>query len=154
MNDINSNSLSLENIANGINPTDKELSDTKSQMRMFLIAQAKRELMRVVKLTEVLDKLQDVYGAKVMEYLEGDTGDELKYIPIFMDTIMKCLDRSNDIIRRISSDDKLFNIVYADFSTNVSNVTNSNIGDVLSRRKVREAVDSMINALDFKEATD
>ena len=53
--------LDMTNINNGLLPTNDEVDATKNQLRIFLVAQARRELERVIKLTETLDKLENKF---------------------------------------------------------------------------------------------
>lgn len=133
------------------NVTPDTIDNTKNQLRIFLIAQATRELQRVVKLTDMLDKMQDKFEDKVDEFIDNNEDNAemmVSALPQFMDTIMKCLNRSTDIITKVTGNDKLINALYVD---NSNNITNNNISqyvsdieDPKSRLKIREAVNKII----------
>lgn len=142
--------LSLESVANNLPVEQAEIDIARSQVQVFLIAQAKRELKRVIKLTDTLDKLQDKYQDKVLEYIEENDGEEiLECLPDFISVIAGCLARSENIIKQISSNDKIFNNLYLNMPTQVNNNAESisnefNLEDARSRNKVREAVATVL----------
>jgi len=144
-------------IASG-NLDNNLISDrTKTQLKTFLIAQAKAELVRVVKLTETLDKLQDKLQDKMMEYIDNhDDQSAVMYLPGFIDVMTKCLDRSNDIIKQVIGDDKMLSMLFVDASTNISSVSNqintmSTLEDPMLRNNVREAVKSILNTIEAEQ---
>lgn len=132
------------------------METTKNQLRVFLVAQARRELERVIKLTLTLDKLQDKYQEKIEEYLENhDTEEAVVYLPIMIDTITKCINRSNDIISKVVGDDKIMNFQFISNDNKTINIDNSgtnnpmqiNLEDPASRMKVREAVNAVLQMM-------
>lgn len=151
--------LDMAQIASGNMQTisnDTAIS-TKSQLQIFLIAQAQRELTRVIKLTDMLDKLQDRYIDKATEYMNAhdDANSSVLYLPSMIDTIAKCLDSSNKIISQVLGNDKIMNFqIVSDNSTNITNInshTNSaipiDLQDPASRLKVREAVNAILSSI-------
>lgn len=151
---INSTALSLiaEGDTDAINNSNSNFEKTKLQMNIFLVEQARRELNTIVKYTQILDKLQDKYQQKVLEYLDDSQNEDifLQSLPAFITHISKCIDRSNDIIKNILGNDKLMNVLYLDMSQNNTTVTAdnnyiaSNLSDPQSRQKVRSAVKDIL----------
>lgn len=147
------NELSIERIAKGEAPIDQDIDNTKTQLKIFLVAQAQRELKTIVRLTETLDKLQNEYENVIDDMLTDMNTEQLSIIlPQAIDTISKCLQRSNDIISKVIGNDKIMNfqILSADnnSSINIGNTqNNSNICDLndpQSRKKVRDTVNEIL----------
>lgn len=144
--------MNMEDISDDIFPSDsKSVDKAKDQMRIFLVAQARKELERIIKLTATLDKLQEKYQSKIDEYLENhDDESAIQYLPSMIDTITKCMERSNSIISQITGNDKIMNFQFvSNNSTNTINIDNSNstvvnLEDPTSRMKVRDTVKSIL----------
>lgn len=134
-----------------------ELTDndaTKNQIRLFLLAQAKRELMRTVRLMNFLNKVEDAYEQKVDAAMDNMTLSQYQNV---IETISLCLSRSNDIIQKVMKDDTLANILIfnQDNSNNVTNnTTNIGLQSAESRSKVLKVVDSIINKISDVENSD
>ena len=85
---------------------DKLLNRTK----LFFVAQAHNELNRVIKMTNLLDKIE----AKFIDAIENkieQTPDNLQLLTYAMETISNSLTRSNQIITQVLKDEKLAAIV-------------------------------------------
>ena len=130
-----------------------EKDKTVNQMKLFLLAQAKRELQRVVKYMTLLDKVEESYKDKIEQLIEDDKLD-LKDFSNTISMINGCLSRSNEIIKSVLKDDSLNNIVIIDNSTNING--NNVIGgdtaglgltDPDSRDRVEKAVQNIISAI-------
>lgn len=100
--------LNLSEIAKGNIPVDDGKEQVKYQLNLFLIAQAQRELKRVVRLMDTLDKLQDRYEVLLDDKMLEDSDDELSInLPMAIETITKCLETSNSIISKVVGNEKL-----------------------------------------------
>lgn len=82
-----------------------------NQAKMFLVAQAKNEMRRIVKLTNFLDTVEDKFIDTATTLLQ-EYPDNLEIVQSTIDTIMKCINRSNDLITAIVKDDKLNSFVF------------------------------------------
>ena len=142
----------LTEISDG-NLSNFNIDATKQQIGVFLIAQAQRELKRVIKLTNTLDMLQDKYEDKINEYIENnDDETAITYLPVMIDTIAKCLDRSNNIISKVIMDKNLEtinNLMIVTQNNQQINLNNTNeirskIEDPASRAKIRDSVEKML----------
>lgn len=142
----------MRNIATGfvVSKTEEEIAKDKNQIRLFILASAKRELERVVKLTDLLDEMQDKYIESVRTVMgNADMNQAAFMLPQVLDTIMKCIDRSNKAISQIAGDEKLMNLLYIDTKTIMKNedvVERSSRGAAildtpLARDKVRSAIE-------------
>ena len=128
---------------------------TLNQIKLFKLAQAKKELSRVLKLTRMLEKIEDSYTEKLTDAI--DNGEiKLKEYSGFIDTINGMIARSNDIIYSVLKDDTLANIVLVNNTTNIHNQNNvisdspslSNLTDPDSRDRVMKTVNNVMNILD------
>lgn len=140
---IASNEQSLEDIRN---LTSSKITD---QLKVFLVSQARNELMRVVKLTRFLDKLEDQYINKAEQAMIADELTLKQYASV-IETITSLLSRSNEIVYKVLKDDSLMTIlnttIYtSDNSTQVSSVVAS-LGDAQSRERVRSVIQNIIYA--------
>lgn len=111
--DVTSNSaLLMKKIADdapldGMNVDgDKLLNKTK----MFLIAQACNELNRVIKMTNLLDTIENKFIDAISEKLD-ENPHNLQLITFAMETISNSLARSNQLITQVLKDDKLSAII-------------------------------------------
>ena len=145
-------------VTNGISLTTEQAEKNKAILKSALIAQARRELERVLKLTNLLDKVQEKYQDKVFDYIENhDDESAIGYLPRMIDVISQCLDRSQKLIHDIALDEK-FNLTVIDASTTVNNtniesINGLDLSSALERNHVREAVNSILDLLK-KEQSD
>lgn len=135
-------------------PDNESVNHTRNQMKLFILAQARSQLAKVLELNNKLDKWIDKYTEKAEERMSSQdiTPEE---ISVYMKQIIELIDRSNSMIKSVIGDEKLINLMYLDMS---SNVTNNNSGSVVttseidsspvSRNKIRTAVSSIIGAID------
>lgn len=158
MNDEKKEMMKLyDGMNNAINNqfTQLDVDNARTQITTFLIAQAQNELHRVVKLTQTLDKMQDMYIRKSNEYmLENDDETAIAYLPVMIDTISKCLERSNNIINNVLGNKNIQNnlLVFESGSQTImlnnNEETRTQIADPVSRAKIRERVTQIINQID------
>ena len=154
----------MEKVANGdINEdVSRSLVDkniTLNQVKVFQLAQAKKELQRVIKLTRMLEKVENAYGDKLDEVLESGHLGLADYGNI-IGSINGMLSRSDKIISSVLKDDSLSNLVLIDNSTNIQNntngVMNANLGKGLtdpdSRDRVMKAVNNIVNVINTATA--
>ena len=130
------------------------VNETKEDLNVFLVAQARLELERVMSLTKTLDKMQAMYQEKALEYMaDNDDQSALEYLPIMIENLSKCLDRSYALINNVVNNEKIMN-----FSIVQNNITDSNIqineannptdlADPKSRERVRKAVAEILSNL-------
>lgn len=135
-----------DDLVNSLTERDKSIN----QMKLFLLAQAKRELGRVIKLTEFLNRVEEKYEERVNQEINNI---ELRDFPTIISTITACLSRSNEIIQRVIKDDTLNQLVVIDNSVNktigTSNSLNLDTPD--SRDRVNKIVKNMLNIIDNYE---
>ena len=118
-NAIQDHNQTLVDIATG-KVTSSEITEITSaqytnQIKLFLLAQARKELMRVVKLTEFLTKVEDMYEERVMENLDKLSLDSF---PDIISTITSCLKRSDDIMQSVLKNDSLKSLTLINYNSN------------------------------------
>lgn len=138
------NDQSLEDI--------KMLTSSKvtDQLKVFLIAQARNELMRVIKLTQFLDKLENQFISKVDSSIEDDDLTLKQYSDI-IGVITSLLSRSNDIIANVLKDDSLMTILNTTIYSNTSDSSTTTavvaqLKDSQSRERVRVVLGQILTA--------
>lgn len=112
-----------ENVANNSSLLMKKLADNApldgidadgdkllNRTKLFLVAQAHNELNRVIKMTNLLDKIEAKFIDAIEDKIE-QTPDNLQLLTYAMETISNSLTRSNQIITQVLKDEKLAAIV-------------------------------------------
>lgn len=159
----NSTDLLMRKIASdssldGINAdSDSFLRKTK----LFVVAQAYKELNRIIKLTDMLDKLEEQFMDAVNGKLEENPSN-LQLITSAMEVCTESLNRSNAIVNQVLKDDRLSSIVI-----NTTNIITPDGGSTTmmsmdSRDAVRNLASSLLaqlghiddtqNAIDIPES--
>lgn len=141
-----------------INKELQNIEDTKNDIKIFLINQAKRELKRIISLTNTLDNLQDKYQEKVTEFIDDNQNNNqmmVECLPEFIKVITSCLERSENIIKQVMTDKTLNNInVNMLTQINNNNTTSLELEDAQSRSKVREIVKTLLSTIEETEIED
>ena len=125
-------------------------SDSVNQIKLFLVAQAKNELRRIVKLTNYLDTVENQF-IETSAMLMSEYPDNLSIISEVMKSLTACINRSNELITQVVSDDKLNSYMFNQemMSTNKSSIS------LESRNKIRSMASKMLSQLDKdSEVTD
>jgi len=123
--------------------------DTENQAKLFLIAQARNELQRIVKMTTYLDSLEEKFMTVVnKKLLEQPTN--LNLIMTAMDITQQSLKRSNDLITQILKDNSLQTLVLNTVNI-IPGVENSKAIDMDSRESIRNVATNLIAQLKSKE---
>lgn len=122
-------------------------SKVTDQLKVFLIAQARNELSRVIKLTHFLDKLETNFMNEVDKEMNNNNLTLKQYSDI-IGVITSLLTRSNEIISRVLKDDTLMTIlnttIYTADSTSQSTSIVANLKDAQSRERVRLMIQKVL----------
>lgn len=121
--------------------------DIPTQLRAFMLMTAKSELVRVIQLTDALNKLEDTY---IQRALADKDGMDMKSLTNAINTITASLNRSMDIIDRVTNDTNLK--IMIDQSTKIYNQGNGSQTNVLltdrnSRERLRNLATQIFSAL-------
>lgn len=152
--DLKTNNMDMMKIiANSEHSLDdiKNLTSSKvtDQLKVFLIAQARNELQRVIKLTQFLDRLESKFMNKVNSEMDADALTLRQYSDI-ISTITDLLSRSNGIISMVLKDDSLTTIlnttIYTSGSSTTVSTAVSSLRDAQSRERVRSVVQNILFA--------
>lgn len=133
---------------------NKEISSAKSQMKMFIIAQAKLQLQKIIDLNDKLDSWISVYTKRVDEEMNNPniTPDRIAQ---YMTQMTDMIDRSFNMIKEVVSDEKLLNLMCVNVSnttTNINSNDSSNIQiDSRSRARIRDAVNLVLDYINNNE---
>lgn len=142
MTTIASNGQTLDDIKN---LTSDKVTD---QLKVFLIAQARNELSRVVKLTKFLDKLESQFISKATGLMDSDDLSLKQYSDIISITT-SLLSRSNTIISEVLKDDSLMMIlnttIYSSNEGTQQAAVAGSLKDAQSRERVRSVISAFLN---------
>lgn len=125
-------------------------SKVQDQLKVFLVAQARNELNRVIKLTEFLDKLESSFMTKANQYMMDDSLTLKQYSDI-ISVITSLLSRSNDIIYGVLKDDSLMTILNTTiYSSDNGETTTTSVAAQLKDPQSRERVRAVISQIIYK----
>lgn len=118
----------------------------KNQISMFLVAQAKNELYRIIKLTSFLEEVEARYIDTATELMQ-QYPDNLTLVQTVLETIEKSINRSNELLTQVLKDDKLNTYVFNFHSKNNDESTVYKNLDKASRDDLRLFASQMLNRL-------
>lgn len=146
----NKNKLSLDQLLNEdleITEADvRDLKATQNKLKVGMLLQAKNSLNRVLKLSNVLDRLYDKLIDRIDNSLDTTDTASLMYTTEY---IAKALNETNQFIVSLISNEKIQNFFIIDNSS-VINVNDDRI-DINSREKIRKAVEIVMDNIDYFE---
>ncbi len=147
-----SNADLMKKIADGQQTFDEIQMLTSStvtdQLKVFLVAQARNELQKIIQLTQFLDKLEINLMNKVDDAIATNSMSLRQYSDI-IDVIKTLLERSNSIVSEVLKDDSLTTItsttVYQapNGTTQTMSIT-SRLQDPQSRERVRNVLQQIL----------
>jgi hypothetical protein len=137
-------------------PVDIDGERLIDRSKLFLVAQARNDLTRIIKLTNFLEKLEDKFIDAVNNALEDDPNSIL-LISSAMDTISRCLADANEHVMQIMKDDKLQQVIINTTNIITPDGNSTTIIDADSRDSVRNLAASLLaqlSSMSDEEATD
>lgn len=128
--------------------TNLASNNTNDQLKAFLIAEAKNEMQRVVRLSETLDTLETAFLTTINERV-SDGSITLRSYAALLDITSTLLQRSNEIISSVLKDDSLSMVLTTSLDTKdaTPTVTNASIVATLKTPQSRERVRNVINQI-------
>lgn len=117
-------------------------TDATNQFKAFLVAQAKNEMRRIIKLINYLEIVEDRF-LEVSNTLIQEYPDNMEIVSETMKVLTACINRSNELITQVVSDDKLNSFI---FSQPI--VTEDKVLPLESRNKIRDLANHVLNQLD------
>lgn len=114
--------------------------------KLFVVAQAYKELERIVKMTNLLDDLE----SKFIDTVDGklaDNPNNLQLITSAMEICTASLERSNALVSQVLKDDRLSSIVINTTNIITPDGNQANVMDMDSRDAVRNLASSFLAQL-------
>lgn len=127
----------------------RELKSVQNKLRVGLLLQAKANLNRVLKLSNVLDQLQDELINRIGDSISTTDTPSLIYTT---ELISKLLSDTNNFIISVLSNEKIQNFFIID-NVNVTNI-HQDRADVNEREKIRKVVEIVLHNIDSLEKGD
>lgn len=124
----------------------RDLKATQNKLKVGMLLQAKNSLNRVLKLSNILDKLYDELINRIDQSITITDTASLSYTTEY---IAKALNDTNQFIVSLISNEKIQNFFIIDNSS-VINVNNDR-ADIDKRERIRKAVEIVIDNLDYFE---
>ena len=116
--------------------------DIPTQLKAFMLAKAKGDLIRVIKLSQALGELEDTYIERALSTRDEETMGNLQRM---IETTSNALNRTTDTVQQVMGDqeikltiDQSTNIYNDNTTTNNTNNFVSVLSDQNSRQKLRE----------------
>lgn len=117
-----------------------------ARTKLFVIAQARNNLNRIIKLTNFLEKLEDKFIEAVSNRLENEP-ESISMISLAMETISKCLADANETVTQVLKDDRLQNIVINTTNIITPDGQSATVVDADSRDAIRNLAGSLLSQL-------
>lgn len=110
---------------------DLMAKDIPTQVRAFMLLKARNELLRIIRVSETLRKLEDTYMERV---LADQDGMDVKSLAKSIETMANSLQRSMDMVNSVINDKELKLVV-----EQTSNVYNDNRTNVVSYNVIQQS---------------
>ena len=117
-----------------------------ARTKLFVIAQARNNLNRIIKLTNFLEKLEDKFIDAVSNRLENEP-ESISMISLAMETISKCLSDANETVTQVLKDDRLQNLVINTTNIITPDGQSATVVDADSRDAIRNLAGSLLSQL-------
>lgn len=143
------NKLTLEQLLqDDVEITESDVRDlkaTQNKLKVGMLLQAKSSLNRVLKLSNVLDKLYD----EVLDRVDGSlTTTDTASLLYTTEYIAKALNDTNQFIMSLINNEKIQNFFVIDNSS-VVNVGSIDSVDINKREKIRKAAEIVMDNIDY-----
>ena len=127
-------------------PMDINGDELIDRTKLFVVAYARNQLNRIIKLTNFLERLEDKFITAVSERIESEP-ESLTMISMAMETISKCLEDANSVVFQVLKDDRLQNIIINTTNIITPDGNSATIIDADSRDEVRKLAESLLAQL-------
>lgn len=127
-------------------PMDINGDELIDRTKLFVVAYARNQLNRIIKLTNFLERLEDKFITAVSERIETEP-ESLTMISMAMETISKCLEDANSVVFQVLKDDRLQNIIINTTNIITPDGNSATIIDADSRDEVRNLAESLLAQL-------
>lgn len=145
---LSSSKVMMEKLAD--NSTDTQIDINGEELvdrtKLFVVAYARNQLNRIIKLTNFLERLEDKFIDAVNNRIESEP-ESISMISLAMETISKCLDDANSVVFQVLKDDRLQNIIINTTNIITPDGNSATIIDPDSRDEVRNLASSLLEQL-------
>jgi hypothetical protein len=117
-----------------------------ARTKLFVVAQARNNLNRIIKLTTFLEKLEDKFIDAVSNRLDNEP-ESISMISLAMETISKCLADANETVSQVLKDERLQNIVINTTNIITPDGSSASVIDADSRDAIRNLAGSLLSQL-------
>ncbi len=119
---------------------------TSKQLKVFLLSLARNELLRVIRLTDTLNEIEQKF---IQEALDNKEDMNMGVLAEIMKSVVTSLNRSTDLIHKVMNDESIKLIV--DNSTNIFNAPGSQnviLDNPASREKVKNLARDLLKHIE------
>lgn len=117
-----------------------------NRTKLFLVAQARNSLNRIIRLTSFMEKLETQFMDAVANRLESEP-ESISTISLAMETVSKCLEDANATVMQIMKDEKLQQIVINTTNIITPDGGSATVIDARSRDEIRNLASSLLSQL-------
>ena len=138
----------MEQLAQNTDVIDLDIVGDKlvERTKLFMVAHARCQLNRIIKMTKFMERLEDKFIDAVNTRLDNEPGN-ISMISMAMETITKCIDSAQSEIFQILKDDRLQNLVINTTNIITPDGGSATIIDADSRDEVRNLASSLLKQL-------
>ena len=146
--DTNSSMVMMKQLASNDLDTTVDINGEQlvSRTKLFVVAQARNSLNRVIKLTNFLEKLEDKFIEAVNNRIENEP-ESITMIAMAMETISKSLADANETVSQVLRDEKLQSIVINTTNIITPDGQRATVVDADSRDAIRNLAGSLLSQL-------
>lgn len=108
--------------------------DIPTQLRAFMLLKARRELKRIIKVTEILEQLEDTYMERALADQEGM---DMKSLSTTLEKVSAILSRSLELVYKVINDKEL-KIIVEENSTIYQDNRTTNYVSIIQKKGSRE----------------
>jgi hypothetical protein len=144
----NSSMIMMKQLANNDleNPVDINGEQLMARTKLFVVAQARNSLNRIIKLTNFLEKLEDKFIEAVNNRIENEP-ESITMLSMAMETISKCLADANETVSQVLKDDRLQSVVFNTTNIITPDGQKATVLDADSRDAIRNLAGSLLSQL-------
>lgn len=125
---------------------DVDANKLLDRTKLFLVARARNNLNRIIKLTDFLERLEDKFIESVNTILDNDP-IQLQLMVMSMETVSKLLQDANETVVQVLKDEKLQQIVINTTNIITAEGSSATVIDPDSRDSIRNLASSLLAQL-------
>lgn len=148
----NTNDLLMKQLAedDGSMQLSVNIDDMINKNKLFLIATAKKNFTRIIKLTNFLQKVEDKFIDNISSAIDDDALS-LQQLSLVMETITNLLKDARETVVQITRDEKIQDIVINTTNIITPDGNTATIIDADSRDSIRNLASSLLKQFEVME---